>query len=64
MLTDEILRDAKALVKGWHDHWLREGRLEGGLDKFARADLEERVAGALANSAPKAKTKKAKSDGQ
>lgn len=64
MLTDDILRDAKALVKAWVDHWSREGRLDGGLDKFARADLEERVAGALANAAPKPKAKgKAQSDG-
>lgn len=63
MLTDETLRDAEALVKGWHDYWLKEGRIEGGLDKFARADLVERVAGAMAKTAPKAKTsKKAKSD--
>lgn len=64
MLTDEIVRDAKALVKAWVDHWTLEGRIDGGLDKFARTDLEGRIAGALASIAPKPKAKgKAKANG-
>lgn len=60
MLTDEILSESKALVAEWVRHWTREGRLDGGLDKFARADLEERIAGALAKVAPKPKTARGK----
>ena len=64
MMTEDNLADAETLVKGWHDYWLREGRLEGGLDKFARADLVERVAGALAKQKPAPKSrKKAQSNG-
>jgi hypothetical protein len=62
MLTDEILSEAKELVAAWVKHWTREGRLDGGLDKFARADLEEKIAGALAKAAPKPKAKKGKAD--
>lgn len=52
MMTDQIVADAEALVKGWVDHWQREGRIDGGLDRLARADLVERVAAALAEAQP------------
>ena len=59
MLTNQDLVDAEALVKSWHDHWMMEGRIDGGLDKFARQDLVERLATALANRpAPNKQTRK------
>lgn len=54
------IADATEFVNTWEKHWLREGRLEGQLDKRAKEDLIARVAGLMARKAePKAKKAKA-----
>jgi hypothetical protein len=46
MLDSKYADDrAAAFVKSWHDHCLREGRLDGTLDKVAYKELVQRVAG-------------------
>lgn len=51
---------AEALVDAWVKHWTREGRLDGGLDKVARADLVKRVNAAMSRT----ETKPAKAGGR
>ena len=45
--------NAEKLVTEWEKHWQREGRLEGGLDRFAKADLIERITAATAEQPKK-----------
>lgn len=41
---------AERLVNAWERQWQREGRLDGGLDRVARADLVSRISDALCSA--------------
>ncbi len=62
MQTPDFITDADELVTDWARKWQREGRLEGGLDRFAKKDLVDRVA--LALSQAQGETKPAKKPGK
>lgn len=61
MQTEDFITKADDLVSEWVRHWQREGRLEGGLDRFAKKDLVERVALAMSQQG---ETKPVKKNGK
>lgn len=63
-ILSEHEQEAKRIVDGWADYWQKQQRLNGSLDRFAKADLIDRVTLALAEASPPDDTSKPTATGR